>query len=70
MTKHSVLMYWSEADDVFVTEALELPGCMAHGDTREEALQSIQEAMALWIEVAREHGRVIPESTGQRPVIA
>lgn len=39
----------------------ELPGCMSQGDTPEEALQMIREAMELWLEVALEDGDPIPE---------
>jgi predicted RNase H-like HicB family nuclease len=68
MTNHSVLLYWSDEDEVFIADALELPGCMAHGDSREEALRSIEEAIELWIAVSREHGDPVPEPTGRRPV--
>ena len=60
MHKHKVVIHWSNEDDAFVAEAPELPGCLAHGDTREEALASITEAMDLWIDTARELGRPIP----------
>jgi len=43
----------------------ELPGCMSQGDTAEEALVMIQEAMSLWLEAALEDGLSIPEP---RPV--
>jgi predicted RNase H-like HicB family nuclease len=46
----------------FVADVPELPGCMAHGDTQESALQNIKEAMSGWIEVAAELGRSIPEA--------
>jgi len=39
----------------------ELRGCMSQGDTAEEALAMIQEAMVLWLEVALEDGLPIPE---------
>ena len=60
MHKHKVVIHWSTEDIVFVAEAPELPGCLAHGDTREEALASIIEAIDLWIDTARELGRPIP----------
>jgi antitoxin HicB len=39
----------------------ELRGCMSQGDTAEEAMAMIQEAMALWLEVSLEDGLPIPE---------
>jgi len=39
----------------------ELRGCMSQGDTAEEAMAMIREAMQLWFEVALEEGLPIPE---------
>lgn len=39
----------------------ELPGCMSQGDTPEEAMEMINEAMELWLETALDHGMTIPE---------
>jgi len=39
----------------------ELPGCMSQGDTPDEALTMIQEAMLGWLEVSLEAGHTIPE---------
>ncbi len=33
-----------------------MPGALSEGDTREDTLRNIQEAMELWLEVAEEHG--------------
>ena len=38
----------------------QLPGCMSEGSTPEEAVAMVQEAMALWIELALEDGALIP----------
>ncbi len=54
MHKYEVVIYWSNEDGVFVAEAPELPGCMAHGSTQEAALEQINQAMDLWLEIARE----------------
>lgn len=40
---------------------VELPGCMSQGDSAEEALAMIREAKELWLEVALEEGKPIPE---------
>lgn len=39
----------------------ELPGCMSQGDTPEDALQMIRDAMRAWIEVALAEDETIPE---------
>ena len=59
--KYAIIVYWSRTDGVFVAEAPELPGCMAHGDTQEAALANVDQAMALWIDTAREFGDPVPE---------
>ena len=38
----------------------ELPGCMSDGETRAEALVNVEDAIACWIEAAREMGRAVP----------
>ncbi len=39
----------------------DLPGCVAVGDTREEVLALIQEAIVLHLELLQEDGLPIPE---------
>ena len=39
----------------------DLPGCIAAGDTREEALTLIREAIEFHIEGLLEHGEPVPE---------
>lgn len=39
----------------------DLPGCVAVGDTREELLDTMREAIAMHVESLREHGEPIPE---------
>lgn len=60
MSRHEIVIFWSGEDDAFIAEVPELPGCVAHGGTREEALARAQGAIDLWIEVARKGGREIP----------
>ncbi len=70
MHKYEVIIYWSNEDSAFVAEAPQLPGCVAHGDTQEEALKHINQAMDLWLETAREFGDPIPEPKGERLMLA
>ena len=70
MPKYEVILYWSNADDAFIAEIPELPGCMAHVDTQESALASAKEAMQLWLDTAREFGDAIPQPKGRRLMVA
>jgi antitoxin HicB len=38
----------------------ELPGCMSDGETPQEALENVSDAIGCWIEAAREMGRAVP----------
>jgi predicted RNase H-like HicB family nuclease len=49
-----VLEFDSEADS-WAIWCPELPGCNSVGDTREEALLNIQEAIALYLEPSQIH---------------
>ena len=62
---HEIILWWDDEDACYFAEAPELPGCKPHGDTLDEALGNIQEAMALWIETAREFGREVPAPRGR-----
>lgn len=66
MDHYEIIIYWSDEDGVFVAEVPELPGCMAHGASRQEALANVDDAMNLWLDTAREFGRPIPEPKGAR----
>jgi len=70
MFRYEIILYWSNEDDVFIAEVPELPGCMAHGDTPEETLRNINDAMELWVDTARERGRAVPEPKGERLMLA
>lgn len=41
----------------------DLPGCMSDGETPQDALLNVQDAILCWIEGAREMGRDIPQPT-------
>ena len=50
-------------DGYFVVEVPSLPGCISQGNTREEALANIEEAISLYIEVLQDRNEPIPEDT-------
>ena len=70
MHKYEVIIYWSTEDQAFIAEVPELPGCMAHGPSQEEALRNANEAVQLWVDTARDFGDPIPEPKGQRLMLA
>ena len=65
-----MIVYWSEEDGVYVVDVPELPGCMAHGHTAAETVANTQEAIAFWLDTAKDLGRPIPEPKGRRLVYA
>lgn len=44
-------------------EALELEGCFSDGETPEEAMNNLKDAISGWIEIAKEDGKPIPQPT-------
>jgi predicted RNase H-like HicB family nuclease len=54
-----VLIYPGE-DGFWVAECPSLPGCISQGETREEAVTNIREAIDLYIEVMAEDGIPVP----------
>lgn len=70
MHKYEIILYWSDEDQSFIAEAPELPGCTAHGDDYETALQNIKNAMGFWIDRAQEPGRPVPQHKGERLMLA
>jgi len=64
-SKYEVIVYWDKVDGIFVAEVPELPGCMAHGETKTVAIQNAEGAIELWLETAKEDGIAIPEPRGR-----
>jgi antitoxin HicB len=44
----------------FLASVPDPPGCMSDGETPEEALHNVEDAIATWIEVADEMKRPVP----------
>lgn len=63
--KYELVIYWSEEDQTFVVEVPELPGCMADGETYEQAVANARQVIEEWIDTARELGRPIPAPRGR-----
>ena len=65
MAKYEIILYWSDEDEASIAELPELPGCVADGTTRQEALANAEIAISEWLETAREIGRSVPETKGR-----
>ncbi|QTA81614.1 Toxin-antitoxin system, antitoxin component, HicB-like [Desulfonema limicola] len=65
MGKYEMIIYWSEEDNSFIVEIPELPGCMADGQTYQEAVSNAEIIIKEWIETAKEMDRDIPKPKGK-----
>jgi predicted RNase H-like HicB family nuclease len=63
--RYEIIIYWSDADQAFVAQVPELPGCAADGATYRDALAAAEVVIGEWIETARELGREIPPPRGR-----
>lgn len=62
---YEMILWWSEEDAAYVVDVPELPGCMAHGITRHDAIRNAEDAIKLWIKTAKEDSLVIPLPRGR-----
>jgi antitoxin HicB len=53
----------SNPEGGYTVEVPSLQGCISQGETMDEALENIREAIELWIEDAIAHGEVVPDDT-------
>lgn len=61
-----MIIGWSVADDAYVVDVPEPPGCMAHGATRQPAIKDAEDALRFWVKTAKEDGKEIPQPRGRR----
>jgi predicted RNase H-like HicB family nuclease len=59
-----------DEDGVWVVECPAIPGCVSQGNTKEEALANVKEAIALCLEVRAEKGFPLTIETRQIEVAA
>lgn len=51
-----------DEDGKFTAIVPELPGCLSCGDTRDEALKNVKEAIEAYIESLQKHNEPVPPS--------
>jgi predicted RNase H-like HicB family nuclease len=57
-----------DEDGVFVAQVPSLPGCVSQGQTRDEALSNIRQAIELYLESLDAHDDAIPPSIDEELV--
>ena len=59
-----------DEDGVYIVECPSIPGCVSQGETRDEALENIKDAIKLCLEVRAEKGMPLTIETSQVEVFA
>ena len=67
IVKYTVVI--ERAPNNYAAYVPDLPGCVATGDTREELLEEIREAIEFHIESLHEHGEPVPEPQSTAAVV-
>jgi len=60
MRNYPACLEWSDDDQAWIARNPMLPGCMAHGETRESAMINWFFAVESWLRTAKQLGRRIP----------
>ena len=60
-----MIIWRSAEDEACFVDVPDLPGCMAHGATRQEAIKNAEDAITFWIKTAKDDGVEIPEPRGR-----
>ena len=61
MNDYPIVIFWSPEDQAHIADIPNLQGCTADGATPEEALREVLIVKEMWLDVAREDGRPLPE---------
>ncbi len=64
--KYRLEITWSAGDNCYVVAVPELPGCMTHGESIEEAIQMAYEAIAGYLESLKARKLPIPTPLAER----
>lgn len=61
MSRYHINVFYSDEDRAWVADIPDLTYCSALGATPEQAVAEVEKARDLWLEVAREAGKPVPE---------
>lgn len=65
--KYKMDFIWSEEDSAYIVRVPELPGCVTHGETIEEAVEMAKEAIEGYIETLKKMGKPVPVPLAEKP---
>jgi predicted RNase H-like HicB family nuclease len=65
---YTMVIQWSEEDNAYIVTVPELPGCITHGETYEEAISQGRDAIESWIDASIALGHPIP-TPGSRVLV-
>ena len=58
---YCIVMKYSSEEKCYIVTVPDLPGCMADGESPNEAYENVKIVMREWMETAQADGRPIPE---------
>ena len=61
MNDYLIVIFWSAEDRAYIADIPDLQGGSADGATPEEALREVLIVKEMWLDVAREDERPLPE---------
>ena len=57
-----------DEDGIFVSEVPELPGCVSQGNTRDESITNIKDAVSGYMASLKKHNEPSPFVTDEEPI--
>jgi len=69
-TMHYTVIIEPADDGTFSVYVPDLPGCVSTGSTRDEAIESIREAIVAHVQTLKELGEVVPTPRSQSQIVA
>ncbi|MSQ07300.1 MAG: type II toxin-antitoxin system HicB family antitoxin [Dehalococcoidia bacterium] len=62
--QYSVVLVSNDPELGYTATVPALPGCVSFGDSLEEALENVKDAISLYIRDCRQHGEAVPDDRG------
>lgn len=61
--RYHINVFWSDEDHCWIADVPDLKPCSAHGDTVQEAMREVGDAIEGWLETAVANGFPVPDAT-------